>query len=183
MSERLLNVGGWIAPQQQTSEIDQTKLTIQQPIYRDEKDSYSLSFGGSSLHFVKPASRFWRIELGGSFLHKFDDSSMWGARVSVGTASDEPFSNFGVTTIGATGFYSWETSQQSRWMITVLTSNNNPLINYVPIPGFLYLYQSEKFFGMFGFPFNAIMWMPAYGWSIMLSLFPTFNFEVAWGSP
>jgi hypothetical protein len=186
-----LSYGGWITPQ--SGDVEQHRFTFQRPLYQGATDSFSLSLGGTSLHFgdqpilssglLVPVD-LWKAELGASYSHKIDDDRFSGARVSFGSASDHPFSNFDVTTIGVSAYYSWATSEETRWMLTLFFSNNNPIINYVPIPGVVYLYQTEKFIGLFGFPLSSVVWMPAPGWMFTLSFFgPTINSEIGFGNP
>src|ERR1019366_814149 len=123
-------------------------------LYQDDRNTLSLSTGESSLHFgteqtlsdsgIGVPIDLWKVELGGSYLRKLDTDKddkgdrLMGTRISFGSASDHPFASFDVTTLGASAFYSWASSERSRWMLTLLFSNNNPIINYVPIPGFIY---------------------------------------------
>ena len=112
-----------------------------------------------------------------------DDQKYWGTRLSIGSASDHPFSNLDVTTFTASGFYSWNDAPHSRWMLTLFVSNNNPILNYAPIPGFVYIYQLDNFIGMFGFPFTSILWMPTQDWTYTFGIFgPTINTEIAYGN-
>ncbi len=194
VSRPTLVYGGWITPEQVPGDVDQHHLTIQTPVYVDDKNSVSLSLGGTSLHFgeeqnlsgtgIEVPQDLWKVELGGSYSRKLEDDKLIGGRISVGSASDHPFADFGVATIGASAFYSWSSSERSRWMLTVFFSNNNPISNYVPIPGFIYLYQTETLIGMFGFPFTSIIWMPRQPWMFTLGIFgPTLNAEIAYGNP
>lgn len=189
-----LSYGGWITPEHVPAKVEQHRLTIQVPIYHDEKDTYAISAGGESLHFGEeqtlPASNvvvpedLWKLEFGGAYSHKLENEKMIGGRISVGSASNRPFADFDVTTVGASAYYSWSTSDQSRWFITAFFSNNNPIINYAPIPGFLYLYQTKTFVGMFGFPFSSIIWRPNESWTYTFSFFgPTVNSEIGYGNP
>ena len=193
-SSPTLTYSGWITPQQVPGEVEQHRLTLQSPVYHDAKNTVSLSAGGTSLHFGAPETLsdsgiqvpvdLWKIELGGAYSHKMEDEKIWGARLSLGSASDHPFANFDVTTIGASAYYSWTTSEHSRWMLTLLFSNNNPIMNYAPIPGFIYIYQTKTFVGMFGFPFSSVVWTPTEKWMYTLSVFgPTINSEIAYGHP
>lgn len=188
-----LSYGGWITPEQVPGDVEQHRLTIQFPVYQGDEDAISFSVGGTSLHFgsglVLSSSGtsvpidLWKAELGGSYSHKIDDDKFVGGRVSLGSASDRPFADLGVTTIGASAYYSWASSENSRWMLTLFFSNNNPIVNYIPIPGFVYLYQTKTFIGMFGFPFSSIIWMPTEPWVFTLSFFgPTVNSEIAYGN-
>jgi hypothetical protein len=189
-----LTYGGWITPRADPGMAEQHRLTVQAPIYRADRDTCSLSAGAASLSFgagpslsgsgIEVPRQLWKAEAGGSCVHRIDGEKVSGGRISVGSASDHPFAGLGVTTVGASAFYSWPTSERSRWLASAFFSNNNPIANYVPIPGFVYIYQTETFMGMFGFPFSSVTWMPSRAWMLTLGVFgPTVNAEAAYGSP
>lgn len=189
-----VNYGGSFTPQQQSGDVVQNHLTIQTPIYQDDKNLFSLSAGATSLHFGQEQTLdtsgipvpidLWKIDFGGGYSRKIDDDKLIGGRLSIGSASDHPFADFDVTTIGASAYYSWASTEHSRWMLTILFSNNNPIINYVPIPGFIYMYETPTFIGMFGFPYSSMVWKPSDPWMYTLSIFgPTINAEIAYGNP
>lgn len=189
-----LNYNGWIAPDKDPTSIQQQRVALQVPVYRGEVDTFSLSATGSSLHFNDPQqllpngalvpADLWRIDFGGQYSRKLNNDKMLGGRLSFGSASDHPFSKITTDTIGASLFYGLPPDENSRWILTLFVSNNNPIINYVPIPGFVYLYQTKTFTGMFGLPFGLIQWTPKVPWSLSLSAFgPTINSEVACGDP
>jgi hypothetical protein len=188
-----VSYGGWITPDS-SGGIEQHRAAIQTPVYQGDGKNISVSLSGSSLHFGEApvlsgsgtvlSQDLWKVELGASFSQKLEDDKFEGARISIGSASDRPFDGLGVTTIGASAFYSWPGTERSRWMLTLFFSNNNPILNYVPIPGFIYLYQTDTFIGMFGFPFTSIIWTPIRPWMFTLSIFgPTVVSEVAFGNP
>ncbi|HXC61349.1 MAG TPA: hypothetical protein VNV63_01625 [Nitrospiria bacterium] len=189
-----VSYGGWVTPEQGSRGVEYNRLTIQVPVYQDDKDTFSMSAGGTSLHFgeqhtlsgsgIPVPEDLWKVEFGGSYSRKLEDDKLIGGRISFGSASDHPFADFDVITIGASAFYSWASTERSRWMLTILFSNNNPIINYVPIPGFIYMYWTPNFVGMFGFPFSSIVWTPLEPWMFTLSVFgPTINSEIAYGNP
>jgi hypothetical protein len=188
-----LSYGGWDAPSGNGGVV-QHRFTATVPVYHDSTDAISLSLGGASLHFgqvetlsgsnIQLPTDLWKIELGASFSRKLEDDKFEGARLSIGSASDQPFDGIAVTTFGGSAYYSWASSETSRWMLTVFVSNNNPILNYIPIPGFVYIYQKGTFVGMFGFPFTSLIWSPVAPWMFSLSAFgPTINAETGYGNP
>jgi hypothetical protein len=192
VSTPTVSYGGWLAPRNAPEEISQQRLTLQFPVHRGGRDSVSLGIGGNSLHFSGPQSLagsgiavpmdLWKIEASGSWSRRFSRGRLASARVSIGSASDRPFTDVGVTTFGATAFWSWEESERSRWFLTLFFSNNSPLINWVPIPGFIYFYATEGFIGLFGVPFTSATWMPVRPWSVTAGVFgPTLTTEIAYG--
>jgi hypothetical protein len=83
----------------------------------------------------------------------------------------------------ATAHYGFPGTGYGYWMWTVYMSNNSPILNYVPLPGFVYLYRSETFSGMFGVPFASAKWTPSKDWTLGISIFGlNVNSEVAFGS-
>jgi hypothetical protein len=189
-----LTYGGWITPRPVPGTVEQNRVTIQVPAWRDDQNTLALSAGGTSLHFgdqqtlsgsgIPVPVDLWKIEFGGSYARRLEDDRLIGGRLSLGSASDHPFANFDVTTVGASAFYSWATSERSRWMVTVFFSHNTPIANYVPIPGFVYIYETETFVGMFGLPFSSLVWRPEDKWTFTFSFFgPTVNSEIAYGYP
>jgi hypothetical protein len=189
-----LSYSGWVTPRQAPGTVEQQRLTIQVPVYQDGRDAYSLSAGASWLRFgaeqalsgsgIPVPEDLWKIELGGSYSRRLESDALLGGRVSLGSASDQPFASFDVVTVGLSAYYSWAVSERSRWMLTLLFSNNNPIIDYVPIPGFVYAYQTPTFVGLFGFPFSSLSWRPSGPWALTFSFFGlTINSEVTYGDP
>ncbi len=123
-----------------------------------------------------------RIELGTRYSHKLDETSSVGGGVGFGSASDLPFNNADVDTLSLNAFYNFSTSEHSAWVLSLFYSNNNPLDNKVPIPGFMYIYRSSDFVGMFGLPFASIFWRFSDPWILSASIFgPTGVLEIARG--
>jgi hypothetical protein len=184
--------GGWAAPNVNGG-VSQHRLTIQLPVAKTKSDRVSLSFGGTALRFGEPKTLassgtpvprdLWKLEVGAGYSRRLDDGKFAGVRLSVGSASDRPFDGLNVTTIGASAYYSWTKSERTRWMISVFFSNNNPILNWIPIPGVTYLYQTDVFIGLFGFPFTMLVWRPVHPWSFTLSVFgPTIHSEIDYGN-
>lgn len=188
-----LSLGGWWTPRDQSAELVQNRLTIQIPVSKTDKDSFSLSLGGSALHSGSEQTLssgtpvpvdLWKAELGTIYARKMDEDRNWGVRTSVGSASDHPFSTWDVTTLSVVGSYSWPESRTSRWTLLLAYSNNSPIANGVPIPGFSYSFREKNLFATLGLPFSALVWMPAPGCMFSFSFFgPTINSELAFGNP
>lgn len=184
--------GGSVFPKGTTSSsTEQHKLTAAGPIAKDGDDTYSLSLGASSLRFGDELDfsngrrlprYFSRAELGGQFSRKLSGDRTFSARVSVGSASDKPFGGEKEMIFASNLTYSYPGSETSHWILTLFISNNNPIANYLPIPGFIYFTRSEKVIAMIGLPFCAVYWMPQDPWTLSASLLgPTVNMEAALG--
>jgi hypothetical protein len=184
---------GWLEPNATVTNATEQTIGLQVPIFHHDTDSFSLSGGGSNLHFDQPPvlsgsnvqvpSDLNKVDLTGQFSRTLDGQRSVGARLSIGSASDHLFDGFNVTTITATATYSFPNQDGSRWILMAIVTNNSTILNYIPFPGFVYLCNTENFNGMFGFPFGGVRWMPAS--LLTLSAFylgPSVNTEIAVGN-
>ncbi|MES3038680.1 MAG: hypothetical protein V4736_12305 [Bdellovibrionota bacterium] len=189
----VLTYGGSVAPRTDPTDIRQHKLGISLPVFRNEIDSVSMSLNSSSLRFgerlylskngTEVPSELYKIEVGTNFTRKLENERSIGTRFTVGSASDRPFQSSKDITFHVTGFYGFPVQDGDHWMWTVYASNNSPIINYIPIPGFVYFFRSDKVMGMVGLPFTVIQWMPSELWTYSFSLFgPSVNLEAIYGS-
>ncbi len=188
----IVSLNGQLAPEGNPTVIEQSKINIATPIWSDGGESFSMSVNAGRLSFneqqsfdtgIKTPKELNRIELGAQYSKAMKSKRMFGLRTSIGSASDKPFHSSDEITFSLNSFYTNPGStENTHWIWTVFLSNNNPLINYVPIPGFIYLYKTEKFTGMFGLPFLSIQWTPIEPWIFSMSYFITnFNSEIAYG--
>ena len=163
------------------------------PVLKSSTNTVSLSLSGSDLHLGSPVvldtgfavpNNLYRMEFGTQYNHRYSSGSSLGFRSSVGYAGDEPFQNSNDVTYSISANYGLPGgSERSYWLFSIFFSNNSPLGNYIPIPGVDYLYRTEKFTGMFGFPVTSIQWTPVYPWSFSASLFgPSIQAEVGYGA-
>lgn len=121
----------------------------------------------------------YRAELGGQYLHLGSEKRNWSLRGSYGAAGDKLEKATSFSVIGSYGF---PRGDSGYWVAILYFSNNSPLGNYVPIPGIMYIYRTEKFTGMFGLPVLMMQWTPVNPWSMGLSVFgPTLNAEAVYG--
>lgn len=188
-----ISYSGWLEPRSDSGNAFQNRATASVPVYRDEKNTYTVSASASDLHFDRQQEfsnqsysvpqDLQRYDVGVSYSRKLAAAKMWGAKLSVGSASDHPFANFNTTTFLALGYYSIPgQSEASRWIFTIFMSNNNEIANYIPIPGFVYTYTTATFTGLFGLPFAAVQWRPSSMWTWSGSLLgPEINLESAYG--
>lgn len=170
----------------------ENRANLSAPVYKTEKDSLALSVAGGDFHFgntltldtgTQIAEDLYRIEVGAQYAHQLSGKKAWGLRSSIGYAGDKPFNNARDITYGLSGNYGFPSSDKSYWILSIFMSNNNPLVNYIPIPGFAYIYRTATFTGMFGFPILSIQWTPTFPWSYSLAVFgPTVQSELGYGS-
>lgn len=114
---------------------------------------------------------------------KTEGKKFWGFNVSYGSASDQPFANPSVNTIGANWIQALSIEEESSWSLIVNYSNNRPILNNIPLPGFAYTYTPSKTFqGTFGFPFVFTRWNfhPDLTWTGMILGFSIFKTELAY---
>jgi hypothetical protein len=84
--------------------------------------------------------------------------------------------------LNANLFYMPTVGPGDQWIYTLFISNNNPIANYVPIPGVIYLHKRERFTGLFGIPFSSIQWTPVDPWTLSVSIMIiNFNAEISYG--
>lgn len=123
-----------------------------------------------------------RNELGILYSRFTEDKRNFRTRVTAGYAGDEnSISNELTYSVNASYSYPSESGNGS-WMLMVYSSNNSPLIDYIPIPGFAYILKTPTFTGMFGLPILSMQWMPEDPWVFSFSAFgPIVQSEVAYG--
>jgi hypothetical protein len=174
-----------------TTAFTENKLNISSPIYRFETSTIALSVAGSVFHMGTPLvldkgkqvpTDLYRSEIGVQYYDRLPEKKNWGVRGSVGYAGDKPFSSPNDITYGISAQYGFPGSENGFWMMYAFFSNNNTISNFVPIPGFSYLYRTESFTGLFGFPMMSLQWTPVFPWSFSTSIFgPTIQSEVGYG--
>lgn len=132
------------------------------PLYKTEDEAVSLSLNSNQLS-VRPTqsnlSELYDLRMGLTYTKALSETRLWSVQTRYGSASDRPFADSTVDTLGVTGFYSFSNDETSRWLLLVDYSNNRPILNNLPLPGFAYFYNpSKEFRGVFGAPFASINW-------------------------
>lgn len=188
----LVVVEGRVYPANQTPRLTDYRLNLTTPVYRTEQETVSVSAAYGHLNFQEPVTldsgtvvptNLRRVEIGAQYFQQLQEKRSWGLRGSIGYAGDTVFENSRDMSFSMSGNYSFPSTEQSSWVLTAFFSNNSPIGNFIPIPGFIYIYRTEKFTGLFGIPITAVQWTPVHPWSFSFSLFgPTVNSEVGYGS-
>jgi hypothetical protein len=172
--------------------ITEHRLGISSPVYKSAQDTVAMSLATGQTHiaenlildsgFAVPTD-LYRVEVGAQYFHQMPERKNWGLRASLGYVGDkfsEASSDMSFSLAASYGFPT--ESQKGYWMFLVFMSNNSPLGNFVPIPGFIYIHRSENFTGMFGLPLVSMQWTPLEAWMFSFSAFgPTVQAEVAQG--
>jgi hypothetical protein len=182
---------GWYAPQGNPGATSFNSLNASSLIYKSDHDAISLFTSGSDFHIdspptlpngLKTPADLGRIEAGLRYTAKIDEKTAWGGGLGFGSASDRPFSSSDVDTYSVNAFYSMTTTEHSTWVFTLFYSNNNPIMNNIPIPGFMYIYRAEKVVVMAGLPFAMVLWRPVEPWAFTASIFgPLISVEADYG--
>lgn len=153
-------------------------LSISTPVWKTEKEIVSVSLSGNQLS-VRPTqsniSELYDLRLGLGYTKMLENDRVWSVSARYGSASDRPFKDGSVSTLGATAIYSYPSSSpDGRWLLLLDYSNNRPILNNIPLPGFAYFHTpSEKFRGIYGAPFANISWRFIDQWSLeFFTLFP-----------
>jgi hypothetical protein len=189
----VVSYNGALAPASQGSSVtEQHRLHAILPVSQGEQSSYAVFLNTSSLKFgdeiVFPRTtntlrqEYYKFESGLQFSRRLANERTINTRFSIGSASDQPFADQNEMTFSASASYDYPGSESSHWIWTVFISNNNPIANYVPIPGFMYFFRRGSLIGMVGLPVSALQWAPVSPWNFSLSLFgPSVNAEVSYG--
>ncbi|MEN0059617.1 MAG: hypothetical protein AAGB31_12330 [Bdellovibrio sp.] len=133
------------------------------PVYKTEVESVAVSLNGSQLKVdpsqASPYSELYDLKVGLSYTRSVDEQRVWSISTRYGSASDKPFKDGSVNTIGATALYSFPRNETSRWLLLLDYSNNRPILNNIPLPGFAFFYYpSPQFRAVLGAPFASINW-------------------------
>lgn len=167
-------------PQERASTSYQS-LDFSAPIYKDENESISVSLGASQFS-IRPAqngfSELYDLKFGMAYTKAIDENRLWSVSARYGSASDKPFEDSTVSTLGLTAFYSYPTDETRRWLWLVDYSNNRPILNNLPLPGFAYFYTPSKSFrAVFGAPFASINWSYSEKWALEVFTFVPWIFK------
>lgn len=188
----LISYDGRYSPGAHSSTYTEHKLHVTSPVHTSEASSVSLFLTGGTVHVgdspvldsgKEVPADLYRVELGTQYFRKLPENRNWGVRGSFGSAGDRPFARFDEVTFSLIANYGFPGSENGYWKLNVFISNNSPIGNYIPIPGFGYLYKTESFTGLFGFPVLSLQWTPVFPWSFSLGILgPNIQSEAAYGT-
>ncbi|MGE5086267.1 MAG: DUF6268 family outer membrane beta-barrel protein [Bacillota bacterium] len=152
--------------------LEKGMVTASVPFAKTDQDSWTISTMANWIDISPDQSQrqdLYQFEMGLTYSRVIEDNRFWAVNGSVGSASDKPFKDPSVDTLGATYFYVNPTSPETSWLFLVNYSNNRPILNNIPLPGFAYTYiPSKTFRGTFGVPFAMIYWEFVDRWSVNL---------------
>lgn len=175
---------------QKSPSIIENNLRFSMPILTSGEDKISLSLNAGRLSTgeaisldsgIKIPQDLNRTSLGLQYSHRLPNKRMYGVQGSFGYTGDEFVGNTQSYNLSAN--YSYPGSKEGHWVLMVLFSNNSPLGDGVPIPGFFYIHKTENFTGVFGLPVLSLQWTPVDSLSFSLSaLGPLIKSEVSYGT-
>lgn len=177
----------------QTVGLSQHGVNLTAPIFKSPAHALSFSATYNELDIATQAhlpntgrqvpEMLSNSNFGLTYAQKLESGKYWALNGSFGSASDQPFSHPNVDTLGANFFYTTSVSEQETWLFIVNYSNNRPILNNIPLPGFAYLYMPSKTFrGVFGFPFAFFRWefQPDFAWSFFVASFSILKTELSY---
>ncbi len=160
----------------------ENKTSVAVPVFKGESDTFALSLAAARLQFSENLSlnsgkavprNLFRYEAGAQHYHELADKKNWGLRTTFGYAGDQPFNKAKDMSFSLNAHYGFPGSQNGYWVLMLYLTNNGNFANYIPLPGFLYLYRTPTFTGIFGFPVISLQWTPLDPWAFSLSIFTT----------
>lgn len=154
----------------QTADLDLQKFSAGTPVYQDPDKTIAVNGKMNWLRTSEPIpypQNLYDVEIGASWTGFLEGQRFWSAQASFGSASDRPFASSDVDVINVTGSYGFPGGQDSNWVLLLNYSNNRPILNNIPLPGFAYIYHpSKEFTATLGVPFAMVAWRPAPRWLI-----------------
>jgi hypothetical protein len=159
-------------------------LSVVAPLYRNGSDALLLNFSLRYSHFftdaILPDSRrpfptdLWNVNLGLSYMHKFENGWSGVLMTSFGSPSDKPFHSIDEMNVSLGGFLRIPVcNDRDLWNLGIMYSPAGTL-NF-PIPMVSYLWNpSEALHLSIGLPL-ALTWQPTDDWTVNLSYVPLTN--------
>jgi hypothetical protein len=178
VNKTVVRFSGAYAPEPNPAAITQTAVGLSTPLHSGPTKNLALHVSAARTDFghrpnlqgTKVNSTWDRVDVGGVFTKRLGEGRSWGARLSVGSASDKTFATKNEATATVSGFYLKPGKANDYWAYTLFLSNNSPILNYIPIPGFIYFHRTGNLTGMYGLPFMNVQWAPVEPWIFSFSL-------------
>jgi hypothetical protein len=153
------------------------------PLAQDPKEEWGLigSFRGQDIETeaILPDTKkdfpdgVWDARLGPFYRKRFENGWIGGAVLTVGSASDRPFSNMDVMELQARFSLRIPDGERNAWVALLAYSNNREFLNNVPLPGVGYWYEpSERYRILIGIPFVFLEARPFRDVSMEFSYLP-----------
>lgn len=186
-------ISGPVGQPKNNSDTRITRHTLEgsTPLYGSKKGILSASVRYGVTQFnreltlnsgTKINSHLKKLEFGLNFNKPLDNRKNFNIRAQYGYRGDK---------IGGSDYnyslmtgYSYPTeSKKGRWQYFLMFSNNGPLGNNIPIPGFMYFYRTPTMNLIVGLPVLSLQWNPEKSdFGVSASLFgPFYNLELTYG--
>lgn len=120
------------------------------PVYQNEKFSASVFGKSQEFHFkdlptnpITTSDDFYDQQYGARFSYLEDQEHTWNLSAAYGSASDKTFESGDVSTLSVTLMRKHTLSPTSSWTFFLNYSNNRPILNNIPLPGFAYAFAAD----------------------------------------
>lgn len=147
---------------EQNSAVAFQSAAVSVPLYKTQENAFTLGLQWSQLELQPQQAKYHhffdqRLSLG--YSQMLDQNDFWSLSLRYGSPSDKPFADEDLISFGGTFFYSQKKAEDTRWLWLVDYSNNRPILNNLPLPGFAYVYTPSKEFRLIvGAPFVSLNW-------------------------
>lgn len=120
-------------------------------------------------------SLLWRVHGGAAFSEELGERRRWGARATVGSASDDPFLTRREVEVQGMAHAMIPARRGDAWLFFLAYSNNRSFLNHSPMPGAGYMWNPRRELTVLaGIPFLSVSWRDP-KWSARASLFGPTN--------
>lgn len=111
--------------------------------------------------FDELPATLWDVRLGLLYRHKFENGWIGGGDLTLGSASDHPFSSLDEVIVRATGFVRIPHGDDNAWLLYVNYASEREFCSHVPLPGFGYqINAGRQFNAIVGLPLTTLRWEP-----------------------
>lgn len=186
-------VSGAIGRKKNSSDTQITRHTIEgsTPIYGSRKGILALSVRYGVTRFdrnltlnsgVKVTSHLKKLQFGLNYNKPLENRKNFNIRAQYGYRGDRiGGSDYNYSLM--TGYSHPTESKKGRWQYFLMFSNNGPLGNNVPIPGFMYFHRTSTVNLIVGLPILSFQWNPEFSdLGVSASSFgPFYNLELTYG--
>jgi hypothetical protein len=147
------------------------RMDVSVPVYQDRTQEWLMmgSYGAWDIDTaaVLPTtgdefpSCLHDVRIGTSYRRKMDNGWLWGASVTVGSASDKPFHSGDEVVASVRGFVRIPHGEKNAFLGFLAWSNTRDFAPYIPLPGAAYQWvPNDDLTIVAGVPFSSVRWTP-----------------------
>lgn len=187
----IVTYDGRYMPGQQSPSLAEHRFFLSLPVHKGEASTVATSLAAGQVRLGESIlldsgktvpQLLHRYEIGGQYFSRLPEKRMFSVRASAGYSGDKPSEANKDASYSVNMSYGRPASGNGYWMFMAFMTNNSPFLNYVPIPGVIYLHRTPTFTGMFGLPILSMQWTPVNPWAFSLSVFITnVQSEISYG--